>query len=103
MSKDPIFVTGVSIARSQDFVVAALFAPTGEFKSGKLEAGEVVRVVMSVSTLRAMTNTMLATCREIDEANAVAAAARKSGEAPDLDEDAAALGRIVIPVAALKH
>ncbi len=103
MSKDPIFVTGVSVARSQDFVVAALFAPTGEFKSGKLEAGEVVRVVMSVSTLRAMTNTMLATCREIDEANAMAAASRKAGEAPDVDEDAASPEPTMIPLAALKH
>ncbi len=101
MSKDPIFVTGVSVARSQDFVVAALFAPTGEFKSGKLEAGEVVRVVMSVSTLRAMTNTMLATCREIDEANAMAAASRKAGG--DLDEDTASPEPTMVPLAAVKH
>lgn len=66
MSKDPVFVTGLTIARSQDFVVAALYAPTGEFRTGRLEAGESFRVVMSLSTLRAVADTINSTLREID-------------------------------------
>lgn len=83
MPKEPVFVTGLTLARSQDFVVAALYAPNGEFRSGRLEAGEVVRLVMSLSTLRAMTETMIATCREIEAANA--AAAPVAGGSPATD------------------
>jgi hypothetical protein len=80
MAKDPLFVTGISLARSQEFVVAAFYAPAGEFKPGRLEAIEAMRVVMSFSTLKVIAETLMTTCREIEAINALNAnAAPKSG------------------------
>ncbi len=71
MNNPPVFVTELSIARGKDFLIAAFSGPIGDFVPGTLQTGEVCRVVMSVSTLKAVTALLSATCAELDAAAAV--------------------------------
>ena len=66
MSKEPVFVTGISIGRGAGFVVAALNAPTGDFIAGSIESAEVIRIAMSLSTLKAVTDLLVSTCHEME-------------------------------------
>lgn len=65
MRRDPIFVTDMMIAKSSGFVIATFNAPAGEFGEGKIETLEIVRVVMSHSTLVAVSALLQRTCQEI--------------------------------------
>ncbi len=65
MPRDPIFVTDMMIAKSAGFVIATLNAPAGDFREGKIETLEIVRVVMSLSTLAAVSALLQRTCQEM--------------------------------------
>lgn len=65
MPRDPIFVTDMMIAKSTGFVIATLNAPAGDLREGKIETLEIARVVMSLSTLAAITGLLQRTCQEL--------------------------------------
>ena len=65
MQREPIFVTDMMVARGSGFVIVTLNAPAGEFKEGKIENLEIVRVVMSFNTLAAVSALLSKTCQEM--------------------------------------
>ena len=69
MSKEPVFVTGISIGRGPGFIVAALNAPTGDFIAGAIESAEVMRIAMSLTTLKSVTDLLVKTCHELEVAS----------------------------------
>jgi hypothetical protein len=62
----PVFITRVNVGKGRGMVLVSMDSPAGELSNGEIKNAEALRVVMSVATLREVTELFASTLREIE-------------------------------------